>query len=176
MTKIDEKMVHVEPTQTERVIAAELIAQGFAHDDAWASTFGISEALATAQQGHPELVKLAAELIAAVKPLDDLPPSIQSMQNIRIIDAANKAAAALNATGIALKEVERERDELQWLADNVGLELSWGELGDDLSEAGWRVYRQRGGINDREWDLVAIGSTPSEALHEARKALAESNR
>lgn len=41
----------------------------------------------------------------AVKPLDDLPPSIQSMQNIRIADAAHEAAALIAEMRDALAEL-----------------------------------------------------------------------
>ena len=57
---------------------------------------------------------------------------------------------------------------LEWLGENVGLELSWGEIDNDPSECAWRVHRRHGGTNDREWDLVAVGKTPLEALTRAR--------
>jgi hypothetical protein len=69
------------------------------------------------------------------------------------------ARAALDASGIG---------ELEWLAENPALELSWGEIDNDPSECAWRVHRRQGGYNDREWTLVATGDTPLAALSRAR--------
>lgn len=44
-----------EPTEQDRVIYAELIDQGFAPEDAWASTFGISDAIARTPSPAPPL-------------------------------------------------------------------------------------------------------------------------
>lgn len=60
---------------------------------------------------------------------------------------------------------------LNWLAENVSLELSWGEIRGDLSDCAWRVHRCSGGINDREWTFIASGDTPLEALANARAVL-----
>jgi hypothetical protein len=57
---------------------------------------------------------------------------------------------------------------LDWLAANPALELSWGEIDNDLSECAWRIHRRFGGINDRDWTLIAIGATPLEALQCAK--------
>ena len=43
-----------------------------------------------------ERVALIERLRAGIKPLDDLPPSIQSQANIRLINAVNDAIAALS--------------------------------------------------------------------------------
>lgn len=73
---------------------------------------------------------------------------------------AAKAIAALQVT---------EGDKLlNWLGENVGMELSWGEIDGDLSECAWQVHRRQGGTNDREWNLIATGETPLAALQLAR--------
>ena len=63
-------------------------------------------------------------------------------------------------------------DLLTWLHGQEQLELSWEGEG-DLSECSWRVHSVTGGINDREWRLIATGDTPAEALANARTALGE---
>lgn len=63
-------------------------------------------------------------------------------------------------------------DLLTWLHGQEQLELSWESEG-DLSECSWRVHSVTGGINDREWCLIATGDTPAEALANARATLGE---
>jgi hypothetical protein len=77
----------------------------------------------------------------------------------------------------ALQQQLRVKDEL-WakFAENIGLEISWGELDNDPSECGWRVHARFGGVNDREWNLVATGSTPLEAIRKALSAPEGSDR
>lgn len=91
------------------------------------------------------------------------------------MDVASVMAEGINAIAVRLRETaalaSMGDDGLTWLANNKNLELSWGELGDDLSEAGWRVHSCNGGINDREWKLVAVGETPQEAIALARTSL-----
>jgi hypothetical protein len=63
-------------------------------------------------------------------------------------------------------------DLLAWLEQHPELELSWGDIG-DVSEGNWRVHARHGGVNDREWRLVDVGRTPTEALTNARALLKE---
>lgn len=65
----------------------------------------------------------------------------------------------------------RERDAWNWLAANVSMELTWGEVDNDPSDCEWRVHRRHGGYNDREWDLIATGSTPLDAVCAALKRI-----
>jgi len=74
-------------------------------------------------------------------------------------------------------EAENERlrganDLLTWLHSQEQLELAWGAV-EDLSECSWRVHSVSGAINDREWEVIATGVTPAEALANARTALGE---
>jgi hypothetical protein len=64
---------------------------------------------------------------------------------------------------------------LAWLAEHPELELSWGDVG-DVSECLWRVHLRHGGVNDREWRLVDVGHTPTEALTNARNLLKEADQ
>lgn len=59
---------------------------------------------------------------------------------------------------------------LLWLAQNENLEISHGYEDED-DYGSWRVHSVNGGINDREWTLVARGRTPLEALKVARTKL-----
>ena len=54
-----------------------------------------------------EVEAICAELLDAVKPLDDTPPSVQSMANIRIVEAANKAIKLIRELK---SEIERLRE------------------------------------------------------------------
>lgn len=58
--------------------------------------------------------------------------------------------------------------EMDWLASNTNLELTWGELDGDMSDCAWRLHRVNGGYNDREWTLIATGETPIAAIKQAR--------
>ena len=66
-------------------------------------------------------------------------------------------------------------DLLAWLEQHPELELSWGDIG-DVSEGNWRVHARHGGVNDREWRLVDVGRTPTEALTNARVQLKEADQ
>lgn len=60
---------------------------------------------------------------------------------------------------------------LTWLADHRNLELSFS-YGDEDDDGAWRVHQVNGGINDREWTMIAIGETPASAIEAARNYLA----
>ena len=74
-----------------------------------------------------------------------------------------------------IKALEEAGDLLAWLAEHPEIELSWGDVG-DVSECLWRVHVRHGGINDREWRLVDVGHTPTEALTNARALLKEADQ
>jgi hypothetical protein len=74
-----------------------------------------------------------------------------------------------------IKALEEAGDLLAWLAEHPEIELSWGDVG-DVSECLWRVHLRHGGINDREWRLVDVGHTPTEALTNARALLKEADQ
>ena len=79
------------------------------------------------------------------------------------------------ASAERIKALEEVGDLLAWLAEHPEIELSWGDAG-DVSECLWRVHVRHGGINDREWRLVDVGHTPTEALTNARALLKEAAR
>jgi hypothetical protein len=85
------------------------------------------------------------------------------------VDEAMEAIEALTRTPPSATIEVTEEMLLDWLAKNPALELTWGELNNDLSDCAWRVHRCHGGINDREWDLIATGETPAQALERARQ-------
>lgn len=74
----------------------------------------------------------------------------------------------------ALASTTRERDEAReawtWLSKNTNLELDHRYEDEDDDGGTWRVHRVNGGVNDREWTLVAKGRTPLEAVQRARAA------
>lgn len=70
------------------------------------------------------------------------------------------ARAAIAAMLLSSREVA-----LDSLPTNF--ELSWCEVDGDPSECAWHVHSVNGGRNDREWTVVAIGETPSEAIRAA---------
>jgi hypothetical protein len=84
---------------------------------------------------------------------------------------AYRAGQAASAERIkVLEEANEGGGLLAWLAEHPELELSWGDFG-DVSECLWRVHLRHGGVNDREWRLVDVGHTPTEALTNARALL-----
>ena len=78
---------------------------------------------------------------------------------------------ALQADNAKLRE---DAGLWDWMAQNVGLELSW--LANPEEDAVWCIHRRHGGYNDREWDLIATADTPIEALRSARAALISGDR
>lgn len=68
-------------------------------------------------------------------------------------------------------------DDLAWLSDQRRLTLDhyspmYGD--DDDQSFEWRVTREGGSINDREWEIVGRGETAAEAIAAARAMLAPS--
>lgn len=62
---------------------------------------------------------------------------------------------------------------VEWFSGLHALELSYGY--DEMIEGDegcWRVHRQSGGINDREWTLIAQAKTVGKAFERAHQALA----
>jgi adenine-specific DNA methylase len=59
-----------------------------------------------------------------------------------------------------------------WLASDKSLSVEFhGPVyGDDDEPEEWRVYRESGNINDREWDVIGIGATPLAAVLAALQA------
>jgi hypothetical protein len=88
---------------------------------------------------------------------------------VRLIAHGYRAGAAASEARI------KADDLLAWLEQHPELELSWGDVG-DVSEGSWRVHAQHGGVNDREWRLVDVGRTPTEALTNARVQLKEDDQ
>ena len=86
-----------------------------------------------------------------------------------VLGPAYRAGAAASEARI------KAGDLVAWLEKHPELELSWGDVG-DVSECNWRVHARHGGINDREWRLVDVGHTPTEALTNALALLKEADR
>jgi hypothetical protein len=66
------------------------------------------------------------------------------------------------------------REALDWFGTDTRLSLEHCSpvYGDDDDQAvEWRVHREAGSINDREWDIVGRGETPLAAIIDARAAL-----
>lgn len=73
----------------------------------------------------------------------------------------------------ALQGEVREEDVIAWFGKQRDLELYFycPVYGDDDDQAEeWRVDRQSGPINDREWDTVGRGETPLAAVQSAYDA------
>jgi hypothetical protein len=86
-------------------------------------------------------------------------------------DAA-KRFLALPEISSALAERDAALEALTWLGDRHDLSVEWNGpvYGDDDEPEEWRVYRESGGINDREWTVVGAGATVLEAIRAARAA------
>jgi hypothetical protein len=84
------------------------------------------------------------------------------------------ARAAQAAATIAERRMEEMREALDWFGTDTRLSLEHCSpvYGDDDDQAvEWRVHREAGSINDREWDIVGRGETPLAAIIDARAAL-----
>lgn len=98
-------------------------------------------------------------------------------KNLDIILAALRIAASREAPPSALdafeqakariEELQAETRLLSEFGKHVGWELTWGEIDNDLSDCAWRVHECSGGLNDREWRLLATGDTPTDAIRSA---------
>lgn len=56
------------------------------------------------------------------------------------------------------------QEPLTWLAEHTNYELSYDGWDEDPA---WQVHSVNGGRNDREWTLLATGTTPTEAIRGA---------
>jgi hypothetical protein len=95
--------------------------------------------------------------------------------NRRAADAL-KAALALAAEAALATDAQAA---WAWLEAHRDLQLEWycpvyGDDEDDAHE--WRVYRESGSINDREFELVGVGETPMLAVASARLTLEAKDR
>lgn len=78
-----------------------------------------------------------------------------------------RADAILSLFSKALtSQASSAAEAMAWLAARPNYELSHG-YDDPEDEGSWRVHRVNGGVNDREWTLVATGSTPLYAVRAA---------
>lgn len=96
----------------------------------------------------------------------------------KLIEELNEAATP-GKTGIlprrslyaeAAAEIERLRKAWDFLASNRRFSLDpCGPVycDDDDQFSGWRVHRESGPINDREWEIVGEGDTPLLAVEAA---------
>src|SRR5690606_17914394 len=87
---------------------------------------------------------------------------------------ASNIVRALKTTPTPAVSTGGGGDLTNWLHQQKRLSLEFYSpiYGDDDDQAEeWRVHRQSGGINDREWEIVGRGITPSEALADARSRI-----
>lgn len=86
-------------------------------------------------------------------------------------ELAKRIIAALPSAD-ALREA---REALDWFGEHksLGLSFHYPVFCEDPDQAEeWRVEREQGGINDREYVIVGRGQTPLAAIEDARAALA----
>ena len=82
----------------------------------------------------------------------------------RALVAADKAAT------------ERERDRINSMPKSWELICENEDRSDVSSDLVWKVYTVHGGLNDREWNLLGRGDTPSNAIDAAFVAAAIRNQ
>ena len=85
------------------------------------------------------------------------------------LTAQQSELAAVTAREAAMREA------LEWLDGQHRLSIDYYSpwYGDDDDQSTeWRVSKESGSINDREWDIVGTGQTVLEAINAARAALA----
>lgn len=100
-----------------------------------------------------------------------------------VITYLRKSLNTTNDAGDALVEKYKQKCQenafkpvkaslaLAWLGNQRDLELRFHSpvyADDDDQSEEWRVYRESGSINDREWDQVGAGETPLVAIEAAR--------
>lgn len=102
-----------------------------------------------------------------------------SRQNLTVRLAYAKAADHFAASALAdASPTPAERagrmglDLWDWLTERTNLTLDY-QFGDEGEEGAWVVHRVSGNVNDREWDEIATGLTPREAVEAARLKLIE---
>lgn len=168
------------------ILSEEAIEAGMkaAEDEGWADVLpndvaAIYLAMRAKEQAAPDDVERVARALCVVsgQDPDGFDPCAICDSDSRPLPLwmafEEEARAAIDAMGSAALTAVTPDGLLDWLGQHTNLELSWGELGDDLSEAGWRVHRRFGGVNDRDWDLLGVAETPLAALEIARTALGE---
>lgn len=85
-------------------------------------------------------------------------------------DYARRIISALNPDILrGMREAKETFDGLQKFGESRSHSLEYhgkvyGDDDDEPTHNKWVIYRETGNINDREWDVVATGDTPSEAL------------
>lgn len=87
---------------------------------------------------------------------------------------ALKDMNALDSAAAELARLTAEVGELEWFGQQRRLSLYFYSpvyADDDDQDEEWRVDKEGGSINDREWDTVGRGATPLEAISAARAAL-----
>ncbi|WP_242137011.1 hypothetical protein [Sphingomonas sp. TREG-RG-20F-R18-01] len=77
------------------------------------------------------------------------------------------AAHALAALAPAAIASGQTQDPLDWLNKQHNVSLSYHypwRCDDEDQDEEWRVTRENGGVNDREWTVIGTGKTAREAL------------
>ncbi|MBM3929502.1 MAG: hypothetical protein FJ335_13765 [Sphingomonadales bacterium] len=152
-------------------------------DDALSPTHTVSDMGVDAQRGAEasadEFASITAgEAIAATAGNDPLMRDL-SFAKVAVAARYPTAAAIIERAQQALSDLTADKPEdtqglLDWLSDKHRLSLQHHSpmYGDDDDQSyEWRVERESGSINDREWDTVGRGATPAVAIAAARAAL-----
>jgi hypothetical protein len=134
---------------------------GFVRGPEQSSTIGpLKPLVAVARPGHQHDFDADAHRRAGADPYEPNAALITAAVNAlpALLDAAEATAA------------------LEWFGTQHRLSLDFYSpvYGDDDDQSQeWRVTKESGSINDREWDVIGRGETPLAAITAARAALPE---
>lgn len=146
-------------------IAGMAFAASLTHDETATATIQAMTARAEKAEQHLAVCREYCEADDDVRRVGRMNSTADQDQRLNL---ARLAYAALLSKG----SEEPAIDDLTWLASRTNLELDHGAE-DEEADAYWRIHSVNGGVNDREWTLVAIGRTPAEAIRNARAAVGE---
>lgn len=90
-----------------------------------------------------------------------------------IVELIGERDAALSAHASALARVAVLEGALRDFGKQTGLELAFCYESDPGEPGSWCVHRQSGGVNDREWTLIAKAASPLEAIRAALRTEGE---
>lgn len=132
------------------------------------------ERLRSWERQWPTYVKLMQEHVARTEFLLALALAALDQRAVKIAELVGSAVR----TERALQSAGEAEGAWAWLTERPNLSLEhyspiYGDDDDDAVE--WRVHRESGNINDREWELVGAGPTALAAVQAARQALGASH-
>ena len=100
--------------------------------------------------------RVAKTLMDAVKSLDDIPPSIQRMENLRIVDAARDAARAIMSEYARAESAEAALAEAVELIKGTSSKL---DFWDPMTENG---HREKGQLRKNSAAFIAKHGGPDD--------------